>query len=49
LFAPKVYSSLGYGWGNTTVAVIALAIGIPAPLLVWKVGPGLRTKARSSY
>jgi multidrug resistance protein len=49
LFAPKVYSALGYGWGNTTVAFIALAIGIPAPLLLWKFGPGLRTKARSSY
>jgi hypothetical protein len=49
LFAPKVYSSLGYGWGNTTIAFIALAIGIPGPLLIWKFGPELRKKARSSY
>ena len=49
LFTPKVYAALGYGWGNTTVAFIALAIGIPAPLLLWKSGPGLRAKARSSY
>lgn len=49
LFAPIVYQSLGYGWGNTTVAFIALAIGIPAPLLLWKYGPGLRARARSSY
>ena len=49
LFAPKVYSALGYGWGNSSVAFIALAIGVPAPLLLWRWGPGLRKKARSSY
>lgn len=49
LFAPKLYSSLGYGWGNTTIAGIALAIGVPAPFLVWHFGSRLRAKAQSSY
>ena len=49
LFAPKMYDALGYGWGNTTVAFVALAIGVPAPLLLWKFGKRLRAKARSSY
>ena len=49
LFAPIMYQSLGYGWGNTTIAFIALAIGIPAPILLWKYGAGLRSRARSSY
>ena len=49
LFAPKLYDSLGYGWGNSTLAFVTLGIGIPAPLLVWRYGARLRAKAKSSY
>ncbi|KAF2160311.1 hypothetical protein M409DRAFT_70489 [Zasmidium cellare ATCC 36951] len=49
LFAPYMYRSLGYGWGNTTIALVALAISIPAPLLLWRYGARLRAKAEESY
>jgi len=49
LFAPKMYDALGYGWGNSTLGFVSIAIGIPAPLLVWIYGPRLRARAQSSY
>lgn len=49
LFAPKLYHSLGQGWGNSTLAFISLAIGVPAPVLIWLYGPKLRARAQSSY
>ena len=47
LFAPFMYRSLGYGWGNSTLGFIAVAIGCPVPLFLWKFGERLR--ALSSY
>lgn len=49
LFAPKIYSALGYGWGNSTLAFVAIGIGIPSPLLIWIYGPRLRAGVQSSY
>lgn len=49
LFAPSLYAALGYGWGNSTIAFIALVFGIPAPLLLWFWGARLRAKATSSH
>lgn len=31
LFAPQLYESLGYGWGNSLLAFIAIGLGVPAP------------------
>jgi hypothetical protein len=42
-----MYASLNYGWGNSLLAFIAIAIGLPAPLLIWVYGERLR--ARSPY
>lgn len=49
LFAPIMYERLGYGWGNSLLAFLAVGIGIPAPLLIWRYGARLRAKAESSY
>ena len=49
LFAPRMYQVLGYGWGNTTLGLIGLVCGIPAPLVIWYYGTKLRAKANSSY
>ena len=49
LFAPTMYHSLGYGWGNSLLALITLVFGIPAPLLLWWSGPRLRARSRDSY
>ncbi|KAK2040827.1 MFS general substrate transporter [Colletotrichum somersetense] len=46
LFAPSMYHKLGYGWGNSVLALMGVAIGWPGPLLLWKYGPVLRKKSQ---
>jgi hypothetical protein len=46
LFAPYLYSSLGYGWGNSLLGFLGIAIGIPAPFLFWFYGEKLRAKSQ---
>lgn len=45
LFGPSLYEKLNYGWGNTLLAFIAILIGWPGPVLLWKYGPALRAKS----
>lgn len=47
LFATSLYERLGYGWGNSVIALVLVVIGIPVPFLLWHCGPWLRSK--SSY
>lgn len=49
LFAPKMYQSLGYGWGNSLLAFISIAIGVPAPVILWKYGATLRAKGKPQW
>ncbi|KAI9037722.1 putative phenol monooxygenase [Aspergillus affinis] len=42
LFAPYMYDGLNYGWGNSLLAFVSLALGIPAPLFLWRYGEKLR-------
>lgn len=42
LFAPYMFNALRYGWGNSLMAFVAIAVGCPAPLLLWKYGAKLR-------
>ncbi|KAF7596684.1 hypothetical protein BBP40_000607 [Aspergillus hancockii] len=42
LFAPYMYQSLDYGWGNSLLAFVSIGFGIPAPFLLWKYGEKLR-------
>jgi MFS family permease len=44
LFAGEMFRSLGYGWGNTLLALVSIAFGGPLPFIVWKLGPRLREK-----
>jgi multidrug resistance protein len=45
LFAPDMYNALHYGWGNSLLAFIAIGLGWPAPILLWKFGEKLRKKS----
>ncbi|CZR63476.1 related to multidrug resistant protein [Phialocephala subalpina] len=45
LFAPYMYAKLHYGWGNSLLAFIAIALGWPAPILLWKYGEKLRKRS----
>lgn len=46
LFAPYMYASLGYGWGNSLLGFLAIGIGIPAPFLFWFYGEKLRKRSQ---
>ncbi|EPE24961.1 MFS general substrate transporter [Glarea lozoyensis ATCC 20868] len=46
LFAPAMYEKLGYGWGNSLLGFVALAIGGPAPICLWLWGAKLRAKSK---
>lgn len=45
IFAPALFSSLGYGWGNTTIALVFLVLAVPGPFVLWKFGAQLRASA----
>lgn len=45
LFATPMYNKLGYGWGNSMCAFIALALGIPFPIFCVIYGERLRNWA----
>jgi MFS family permease len=44
LFAPQMYQSLGYGWGNSLLAFVCAAMGCTIPWVIWKYGAILRAK-----
>ena len=46
LFAPTMYAALGYGWGNSVLAFAGVAIGVPAPFILWWYGEALRKKSQ---
>ena len=46
LFAPAMYAKLDYGWGNSLLGFIGIALGVPAPILLWKYGETLRSKSQ---
>ncbi|PWN48765.1 MFS general substrate transporter [Violaceomyces palustris] len=45
LFAEELYEDLGYGWGSSLIAFIALA-GIPVPIILFRYGERLRNRYR---
>ena len=49
IFAPQMYQTLGYGWGNSVLAFLFLALGVPAPLLLWKYGAKLRAMGKPQW
>ncbi|KAG2753484.1 MFS general substrate transporter [Suillus brevipes Sb2] len=46
LFAPAMYTTLGFGKGNTILAVVAILIGCPAPWIFWHYGEQIRNSSR---
>jgi hypothetical protein len=47
LFAPSLYNTLNYGWGNTLLVIIAIILGLPMPWILWKYGAKLRDTGSS--
>ncbi|KAF2490611.1 MFS multidrug transporter, partial [Lophium mytilinum] len=46
IFSPRMYQVLGYGWGNSLLAFLFLAIGVPAPIILWRYGARLRERGK---
>jgi hypothetical protein len=41
----QLYAALGYGWGTSLLAFIAIALGVPFPILLWYKGEAPRAKS----
>ncbi|KAG1731336.1 MFS polyamine transporter [Suillus paluster] len=46
LFAPSMYNALGFGKGDTILAIVAIVIGCPAPWILWNYGERIRNSSR---
>ncbi|KAI0149676.1 MFS general substrate transporter [Hypoxylon sp. NC0597] len=46
IFAPAMYQALGYGWGNSVLALTFVVIGWPAPFILWRYGATLRAMGK---
>jgi hypothetical protein len=42
VFAPSMFKNLGYGMGNTVLAVISIVVGLPLACILWIYGKKLR-------
>jgi hypothetical protein len=42
LFADHLYATLGYGWGNSLLALLSVSVALPATCILWKYGQKLR-------
>ncbi|KAI0894752.1 putative florfenicol exporter [Annulohypoxylon nitens] len=49
IFAPQLYDRLGYGWGNSLLAFIFVALGLPMPIILWFWGKKLREMGRTQH
>lgn len=47
LFASQLYENFGYGWGYSLLALLFAVVGMPIPLLLWKLGPRIRAIGKS--
>lgn len=45
LFGEQMFSALGYGWGNTLLAGLAIIIGIPFPIWIYYAGERIRSRS----
>lgn len=48
IFAPAMYDKLGYGWGNSVLALVVIALGLPVCWILWYWGARLRSLGRAS-
>ncbi|KAI6105693.1 major facilitator superfamily domain-containing protein [Pisolithus sp. B1] len=45
LFGEQMFNALGYGWGNTLLAGLAIVIGIPFPIWIYYAGERIRSRS----
>lgn len=47
LFATQLYDRLGYGWGNSLLALVFAVFSFPSVVVLWFWGPQLRAIGKS--
>jgi hypothetical protein len=45
LFGSQMFDALGLGLGNSLLALLTIALGIPFPILLWFYGEQLRARS----
>ncbi|KAH7163593.1 major facilitator superfamily domain-containing protein [Dactylonectria estremocensis] len=48
IFAPNLYETLGYGWGNSLLALLFVLLGAPIVLIIWQWGGRIRAVGRTA-
>jgi hypothetical protein len=48
LFTPIMYEKMGYGWGNSSMALAGMVLGLPGSFLLWYFGATLRQRMSST-
>jgi hypothetical protein len=48
IFAPQMYATLGYGWGNSLLAFVVLGLIGPSCWVFWRWGHKIRAVGRKS-
>ena len=46
IFAPGLFQNLGYGWGNSTLAFVAMGLGLTTCAVLWFWGARIRAIGR---
>lgn len=46
IFAPALYKSLGYGWGNSVLGLAFFVLAAPAPIILWYFGARMRAMSK---
>lgn len=49
LLGPPLYRGLGLGVGNTILALLTLAIGVPIPMVFWFFGETIRGRSKAGF
>lgn len=48
IFVPQLFGDLGYGWGNTTLALVSISLGLPLCAVLWVWGDKIRAIGKVS-
>ena len=46
MFGAQMFEALGLGVGNSLLAVVAIAMGVPFPIFIWFYGERLRARSK---
>ena len=48
IFAPQLYEAMGYGWGNSLIALVMIGLGCPMAAVLWFWGERIRAAEKAA-